>query len=126
MSAIRKFNSYCEQLERLYDPTSSIPLPTPLPTKLNELRNHQSLMEDVWISPSVGEISRWIDDQDVHNGICAMLKWNQCLEERRRLGMEADNLCRWYGTELAAVELALRTPESKLSEFTKQDNDRQN
>ena len=83
-------------------------------------------MEDVWISPSVGEISRWIDDQDVHNGICAMLKWNQCLEERRRLGMEADNLCRWYGTELAAVELALHTPESKLSEFTKQDNDRQN
>jgi len=52
-----------------------------------------------------------------------MLKCNQCLEECRRLGMEADNLCRWYGTELAAVELALHTPESMSSELTEQNND---
>jgi len=123
MSTIRKFNLYCEQLERLYDPTSSIPLPTPLLTKLNKLRNHQSLMEDMWISPSIGEIPCWIDNQDVRTGICAMLKCNQCLEECRRLGMEADNLCCWYGTELAAVELALRTPESMSSKLTEQNND---
>ena len=110
MSTICKFNSYCEQLERLYNPTSSIPLPTPLPTKLNKLHNPQSLMENVWISPSMGEILHWIDDQDVRNGICTMLKWDRCLEECQRLGMEANNLCCWYGTELAAVELTLRTP----------------
>ncbi|KAF8120229.1 hypothetical protein EV363DRAFT_1191626 [Boletus edulis] len=114
MSAIRKYNSYCEQLEKLYDPTSSIPLPTPLPTKLNELRNHQSLMEDLWISPSVGEIPHWINNQDVRDGIRAMLKRDRCLEERRRLAMEADNICCWYGTELAAVELALCTQENEI------------
>ena len=113
MSAIRKFNAYCEQLEQLYDPASSIPLPTPLPTKLNKLRNHQSLMEDVWISPSTEEIPHWMEDQDVRHGIRAALKHNWCLEEQRRLGIEVDNLCCWYGAELAAVELALRTRESE-------------
>ena len=112
MSAIRKFNAYCEQLEALHDPMWSIPLPTPLPTKLDDLRNHQLLMEDIWISPAIGEIPRWVEDQDVRDGIRAMLKRDRCLEEQRRLGVEADNLCRWYGNKLAAVELALRIPES--------------
>ena len=113
MSAIRKFNSYCEQLEELYDPALSIPLPIPLPTKLNDLRNHQSLMEDVWITPSEGQIPRWMEDQAVCDGIRAMLKCDRCLEEQRRLGIEADNLCQWYGAELAAVELAMCTSESE-------------
>ena len=69
-------------------------------------------MEDVWISPAVGTIPCWVEDQDVRDGICAMLKCNHCLEEQRRLGIEADNLCRWYGAELAAVELALCTRDS--------------
>jgi hypothetical protein len=41
-----------------------------------------------------------------------MLKQDRWLEERRRLGMEADNLVRWLGNELAAVELAIRTTSS--------------
>ena len=71
-------------------------------------------MEDVWILPSVGEIPHWIDDQDVHNRIHAMLKHDWCLEERQHLGVEADNLCCWYGAEVAAVELVLHTQESKF------------
>jgi len=46
-----------------------------------------------------------------------MLKQDRCLEEQRRLGIEADNLCRWYGNELAAIELTLRTPESECLSF---------
>jgi len=117
MSVIRKFNAYCEQLEALHDPVWSIPLPTPLPTKLDDLQNHQLLMEDIWISPAIGKIPRWVEDRDVRDGIHAMLKRDQCLEEQRRLGVEADNLCRWYGNELAAVELALHTPESECCPF---------
>lgn len=109
MSAIWKFNMYCEQLEALYDPSWSIPLPTPLPTKLNELQNHQSLMEDVWIAPSIGHIPCWMEDEDVCSGIWMMLKCDCCLEEQRWLSMEADNICCWFGNELAMVELALRT-----------------
>jgi len=74
MSAIHKFNTYCEQLAALHDPVWSIPLPTPLPTKLNDLRNHQAFMEDIWISPAIRKIPCWVEDQDVRDGICTMLK----------------------------------------------------
>ncbi|KAG1801271.1 hypothetical protein EV424DRAFT_1545449 [Suillus variegatus] len=110
MAALRKFNAYCERLEALYDPHCGIPLPTPLPTKLTDLCNDQSLMEDIWITPSTGKVPRWLDDQDVRDGICAMLKRDRCVEEQQRLGLEADNLCRWFGDELSALELALLTP----------------
>ncbi|KAG6371480.1 hypothetical protein JVT61DRAFT_9514 [Boletus reticuloceps] len=124
MAAIRKYNTYCTQLKDLHDPAWLILLPKPLPTKLNDLRNHESLMEDIWISLSIGEIPHWMNDPAVREGIHAMLKRDRCLEEQRRLGMEADSLCRWYGNELAAVVLALRIPESKyipILEFTTHD-----
>jgi hypothetical protein len=112
MTALRKFNAYCERLGELYDPNCGIPLPLPLPTKLTELRNDQRLMEDIWITPSTGEVPRWLGDQNVRDGMRAMLKLDRCVEERRRLGLEADNMCRWFGDELAAVELALQSPGS--------------
>lgn len=117
MAALRKFNAYCERLEALYDPHCGIPLPTPLPTKLTDLRNDQSLMEDIWITPSTGKVPRWLDDQDVRDGIRAMLKRDRCVEEQQRLGLEADNLCRWFGDELSALELALLTPGCKYHTF---------
>ena len=113
MSTIHKFNSYCERLAELYDMSSGIPLPSLLPMKLAELRNDQTLLEDVWISPSAREIPQWLEDVDVREGIRAVLKTDQCHEEQRRLGTEADNMCRWFGRELCAIELAMRQPESK-------------
>ena len=71
-------------------------------------------MEYVWILPSAGEIPHWIDDQDIHNGIHAMLKHDQCLKKWQHLGVEADNLYHWYGAEVTAVELAMHTQESKF------------
>jgi hypothetical protein len=38
-----------------------------------------------------------------------MLKLDRCTEEFRCLGIEADNLCWWFGRELAAIELAIQT-----------------
>ena len=70
-------------------------------------------MEDVWITPSVGEVPRWLEDSDVRDGIRALLKRERCREEQKRLGIEADNLCRFFGDELAALELTLRTPGCK-------------
>ena len=70
-------------------------------------------MEDIWITPTTeGPPALWLEDRDVRTGIQAMLKVDQCLEERHRLGWEADNLCQWFGRELAAVELALRCSKS--------------
>ncbi|KAG2751616.1 hypothetical protein P692DRAFT_20774814 [Suillus brevipes Sb2] len=113
MSAIRKFNSYCERLDSLYDPSWGIPLPAPLPTKLVELRSDPGLMEDVWITPSVEEVPRWLDDTSIRDGIRGLLKRDRCREEQVRLGIEADNLCRFFGNELAALELALRSPKNE-------------
>jgi len=101
---------YCETLENLYDLASNIPLPLPLPTKLTELWDHSSLMEDVWITPSDGKPQSWLEDSDIRGGIRAMLKAERCVEEQHQLGMESDNLCHWFGRELGAVELALRNP----------------
>ncbi|KAG2104041.1 uncharacterized protein F5147DRAFT_775752 [Suillus discolor] len=115
MAALHKFNAYCERLEALYDPHCGIPLPTPLPTKLTDLCNDQSLMEDIWITPSTGKVPCWLDDQDVRDGIRAMLKRDRCVEEQQRLGLEVDNLCRWFGDELSALELALLTPGSRFA-----------
>ncbi|KAG1845653.1 hypothetical protein F4604DRAFT_1595417 [Suillus subluteus] len=117
MTAIRKFNSYCECLEKLYDPSWGVPLPAALPTKLADLRNDQTLMEDVWITPSVGDVPRWMEDADVRDGIRALLKRERCHEEQRCLGLEADNLCQWFGDELAALELALRSPANYTFTF---------
>ena len=83
-----------------------------LPTKLAELHNDQSLLQDIWVTPSIGEIPRWLEDIDVREGIRAVLKSDHCLEEQCRLGIEADNMCWWYGCELCAVELAIQRPES--------------
>ncbi|KAF8452783.1 hypothetical protein L210DRAFT_3608606 [Boletus edulis BED1] len=106
MSALRKYNRYCEQLADSYDLAYAIPLPSPLSTKLAELQGDPSLLQDVWISPAEGSIPRWLEDADVRDGIRAMLKRECCREEQRRLGFEADNMCRWFGQELFAVELA--------------------
>jgi hypothetical protein len=100
-------------MEQLYNPSYSIPLPSPLPTKLADLHSDQSLLHDVWITPAEGEIPRWLQDRDVHEGIRALLKRDRCREEQRRLEMEADNMWRWFGQELATLKLALRLPQCK-------------
>jgi len=119
MAAIRKYNNYCEQLSQLHNPTWAIPLPAPLPTTLVDLRNDPTLMQDVWITPSTEEVPRWLEDVDVHDGIRALLKHERCLEEQRRLGMEADNMCRWFGNELTAIQVVLRQSERKFSHYQK-------
>ncbi|KIM50844.1 hypothetical protein SCLCIDRAFT_33943 [Scleroderma citrinum Foug A] len=111
MSSIHKFNTYCERLAELYDASSGIPLPSPLPMKLTELWNNQSLLQDVWVTPSIGEVPRWLEDASVREGIRAILKSDCCLEEQCHLGMEADNMCRWFGHKLCAIELALQQAE---------------
>ncbi|KIM60892.1 hypothetical protein SCLCIDRAFT_26247 [Scleroderma citrinum Foug A] len=76
MSAICKFNTYCEHLAGLYDPSSGIPLPSPLPTKLAELCNDQSLLQDIWVTPSISEIPRWLEDID--NNVALALRLTTC------------------------------------------------
>lgn len=75
-------------------------------------------MEDVWITPAPLEVPRWLDDEDVRDGIHAMHRIDRCEEEKRRIAHEVENIIGWLAREIAAVELALETPsrESSLRE----------
>ncbi|OSD07735.1 hypothetical protein PYCCODRAFT_1441640 [Trametes coccinea BRFM310] len=74
MTAIRKFNSYCDDLQAMYKP---------------------DLLTDVWVTHTGTDTPRWLQDPNVPHGIHAMLARDHCLEEWHRLGNEADNLC-WF------------------------------
>lgn len=112
-NSIHRFNNYIEQLEGIYDKSWNIPLPARLSTDLSTLRDEPGLMEDVWITPPpIPSQSLWLEDPSIRKGIRALLKYDRCIEERQRIGREADNLCRWYCRRLAAIELAISSPES--------------
>ena len=120
MAAIRKFNKYCAELQTLAGLLSPIPVPKPLSTELNILRDDPYLMEDVWIDPSEGAPPRWLEDSSVRKGIKALLKIDRTKEEERHLKQEAGNICSWFGWELAAIHVALHTSasESRTKRYT--------
>jgi hypothetical protein len=95
------------------DPTANIPLPQHLSTDFTILRDDPYLMEGVWVHSSTAAAPPWLTDTKIRKGIRAMLKIDRCTEEYRRIGIEADNLCRWFGQELAAIELAIQTTIGK-------------
>lgn len=114
MTAIRRFNKYRTELAKLHDASWNFPLPDLLPDELNELRENPSLLTDVWVTRISATTPRWLDDADVRTGIRAVLARDRCEEERRRLDMEADNMCRSFRLNLAAVELALQLSTSMV------------
>ncbi|KAK7055734.1 hypothetical protein R3P38DRAFT_2499670 [Favolaschia claudopus] len=99
LRAINKFNACCATLERIRPPNCSIPSPSPLSTQLNGLRNDPTLHEDVWITPSEGPIPRWLNDEDVRDGIRNLHLIDRCAEEVVRLNLERDNLRHWLCEE---------------------------
>ncbi|EMD38084.1 hypothetical protein CERSUDRAFT_48992 [Gelatoporia subvermispora B] len=117
-TAIRKFNKYCEALEALKQKgkvSNDMPLPHPLPTNLAKLREDTSLFDDVWITASPPhDRPRWLEEPLIRDGIRALLRADRCNEECARLHREAENMCSWFGQELAAVELAMQTPDNGL------------
>ncbi|KAK7014191.1 hypothetical protein R3P38DRAFT_3573662 [Favolaschia claudopus] len=121
LKAINKFNAGCATLEKLSPPNSSIPIPSPLSTQLNGLRNDPTLHEDVWITPSEGPIPRWLNDEDVRDGIRSLHVLDRCAEEVIRLNLERDNMQRWLTEEKdiikRGIELVDNSSDSWLSFF---------
>ncbi|KAJ6522075.1 hypothetical protein DFH09DRAFT_938576 [Mycena vulgaris] len=108
LRSIGKFNAYGAALERLRPPGCKIPIPSPLSTQLNALRDDASLHEDVWITPAEGQIPRWLNDTDVCYGIRALHSADQCAEEASRLNMERRNMGNWLTQELDIVSKAIK------------------
>ncbi|KAJ2934713.1 hypothetical protein H1R20_g2362, partial [Candolleomyces eurysporus] len=111
-ATIKRYNTECQALAAMRPPGCQIPIPDPLPTSMAELKKDTSLMENVWIEPVTDDSHRWVHDQDVRDGIRAMLRLKRCREERRRLGVEADNMLRWYQRELQAISAAIDDPSN--------------
>ncbi|KAJ7774618.1 hypothetical protein DFH07DRAFT_865897 [Mycena maculata] len=107
IKAIQKYNDYCANLAELIPPECLIPLPQALSTELNGLREDPSLHDDVWITPTEGEIPRWLDDADVRDGIRALHLADRCSEESSRLPREVQNMSRWLKEEITVVTRAL-------------------
>ncbi|KAJ7575197.1 hypothetical protein C8J56DRAFT_1120069 [Mycena floridula] len=108
LAYIRKYNMLVAKLQDWPTSETNIACPLPLPTELQHLRDSDDLMQDVWTTPDQpGEPrARWLNDATVRTSIKAMLKLDRCTEEQRRLGREADNLCRHFGRQLTALEVA--------------------
>ncbi|KAJ7790856.1 hypothetical protein B0H14DRAFT_2396104 [Mycena olivaceomarginata] len=117
LKAIGKFNDHCSNLERLCPLGCNIPIPTALPTQLNPLREDPMLHEDVWLTPQEGEIPRWMDDEDVRDGIRSLLVLDRCNEEMRRLNIERRNLERWLDHKLTIVQHAMAANTDILLEL---------
>ncbi|KAJ7206085.1 hypothetical protein GGX14DRAFT_551559 [Mycena pura] len=118
LKSINKFNNYCAEFERLRPPNCRTPVPRPLSTQLSELRDDPALHEDVWVTPSEGNIPRWLDDEDVRQGIQSIHAVDRCVEEDRRLGLERVNMWQWLEQEFAiarTIETAAgASPSSEL------------
>ncbi|KAJ2911367.1 hypothetical protein MD484_g9047, partial [Candolleomyces efflorescens] len=113
VTAIRKFNGLTLQIEQLNKPEFNIPTPRSLPTDLKELRKPGSeVWEDVWTTRLDLKPPKWLESKEARDGIRAMLKLDRCKEEMKRLAMEANNLCNWYGRELASIETAVSQPQN--------------
>ncbi|KAJ2932559.1 hypothetical protein H1R20_g4550, partial [Candolleomyces eurysporus] len=113
-AAIKRYNTECQSLAAVSKPEWNIPLPEPLPTNMGELKTCTTLMENVWIEPIQGDSQRWVHDQDVRDGIRAMLRLKRCREEHQRLGREADNMLKWYRKELKAITAAIKDSSNVL------------
>ncbi|KAF7337111.1 hypothetical protein MVEN_02148700 [Mycena venus] len=117
LRSITKFNTYCAELEEQRPEGCPIPIPSPLSTQLNGLRNDPSLYEDVWITPSAGQIPRWLDDVDVRDGIRSLHVLDRCFEEQARLQLECTNMSRWLSEELAIVSRAIESLDDPTLEL---------
>ncbi|KAG2021067.1 sentrin-specific protease [Coprinopsis cinerea AmutBmut pab1-1] len=107
---IRLFNRYCTELKEIYKKEWNLPLPSPLTENLVTLRDDPTLYEDVWITVSPEGIPPWLGDPAVREGIRGLHRRDRAQEERRRIGVEADNMCRWFGRELKALDHAISDP----------------
>ncbi|KAH6902371.1 hypothetical protein BKA70DRAFT_1229028 [Coprinopsis sp. MPI-PUGE-AT-0042] len=117
-NAIKRFNKKIDQLNDLYQPEWMIPLPEKLPTDLGKLKDDPNLLTDVWISTSAGaDVPPWLSDPKVREAIAEIHTRDRCAEERLRVGVERDNMCRWFRKELLAVEVALHSESNSPLAF---------
>ncbi|KIK76958.1 hypothetical protein PAXRUDRAFT_168284, partial [Paxillus rubicundulus Ve08.2h10] len=88
-------------------PTTAIPLLPIQRDNLFKLDVDNMIWQDVGLEDELLEAPMWLADDQVHRGICFMLKLHRCEEEERRLMGEHCILQEWFMDEWLAMEWSL-------------------
>ena len=74
------------------------------------------ILQDVGLEDELLEVPVWLADDQVHRGICFMLKLDHC-EEERRLMRERCILQEWFMAEWLAMEWSLVDAGKRLYHY---------
>ena len=115
LNLLKRYNANCKRLSDILGPSTKFPLPLPLPTTLDKLRDDENLYQDVWISPNEEQIApRWLVEPQVKQAIKALVQLDRTVEERRRLQREAKNMFEWFARKVSIIEIAVRCEHGML------------
>ncbi|KAH9485339.1 hypothetical protein JR316_0002247 [Psilocybe cubensis] len=113
-SLVRNYNKACVQLESMIAqkkaPRGAIaPLPI-IMEGLFKLDVDDNIWQDIGFDDDENEtieIPDWLGKEDVRKGIKALLEYNRCIEEERRLIEEKKSMIQWFREEWVVIIKAI-------------------
>ena len=115
---INEYNACCDQIESLASIPPRIPVLSKLPTIISKLKEDKNLFIDVQVCIDGLEMEEeplWMKDW-VRKAMKDYQITQRVVEEKRRLGKEAENLLQRYAQELTVAEIALRSSKFEYEE----------
>ncbi|KZV80991.1 hypothetical protein EXIGLDRAFT_629247, partial [Exidia glandulosa HHB12029] len=108
---VRKYNALVDQMALLAKQGKKPAGRAPLPRKLDSKKLFRlDVDDDIWqedpgLGPQdEGNLPRWQTDDDVRQGIAALLQKRRCIEESERIRAEVNALAVWWKEEHDALE----------------------
>ena len=109
----KNYNKLCAEMKDLIKKKANIPKGAiaPVPIQLDRLFQ-LDVDEDIWLDigltdDDLTEVPAWLGNDQVREGIKALLQYDRCIEEERRLKAEKLSLQQWFKEEWLIVITAL-------------------
>ncbi|KAF8871853.1 hypothetical protein CPB84DRAFT_1854767 [Gymnopilus junonius] len=114
----RTYNKLCSELEKLIQ-TKSAPIGARVPSKISlDGLFKLDIDHDIWQDDDLIndldaaiEVPDWLGNDDIRAGIKALLQYDRCKEEERRLIKERQAMQEWFIEEWSLANLALECVE---------------
>ena len=110
----RKYNKLCTDLSQMMEkhtaPKGAI---APLPIHLDglfKLDVDDDIWQDIGLTDDTNDminIPEWLGNDEVHTGIKALLEYDRCVEEMRRVKHERTYMQEWFQEEWMVVQAAI-------------------
>lgn len=117
---VTKYNKLVDKMAHAHELGQSPPNSI-LPRRLNARDLFRLDVDDVvWLEdPGLGGMDEgavplWLGNEDVRQGILAMLEVQRCTEESERIRIEVKNACTWITEEASALKNAAELNSRKL------------